>query len=602
MLVPFADRCPDGVVIRDGPGAALGIGRLCTTERQALPDSASPLSDIIAVVDGRLDDAEGLQAALGMPASASDADLVVAGYRKWDVDVVAHLCGDFALLIWDARSSRLVAARDPLGVRPLFHGQADGRMLFASDPEQLLAAGVPPVPDDRSVVEYLLWDFFDLERSCFRAIRRIAAGHVLVSSGSITMASDYRRPPPALRPSTRADEIDVAFRDAFSTAVRRRLRSTGSCVTHLSGGLDSSSIVCAADRLLSSEPSPCPEVVAAAALHPGLSCDEGPFIDAVANRIGLRVQRWDGTAALPDELCDGPLAWPGGRFPLTGGTEGDIAIARSIGSRVVLSGIGGDQLGIPDGALQDAVVERRWRDARRFVFEAPGADGRWIRSTLLRTMKALSPAWLREAHDRIRAVVAPPVRPPWLRESAWRDWRPRPRASALPGELTSHIRRRHWQTIVEPRHILGTEILQLHGMRNQVEFRFPFMDWDLVLFALSVPSSYWPAPWPQERLHRRPMAPLLPIEITNRRSKADFSSALANRVRRQLPTIRAIFASPDWASDRYVERADAVRALKVFERMPQPSFAETWAVWGTVTVEAWLKRLSRYTPAPKVEA
>jgi hypothetical protein len=95
---------------------------------------------------------------------------------------------------------------------------------------------------------------------------------------------------------------------------------------------------------------------------------------------------------------------------------------------------------------------------------------------------------------------------------------------------------------------------------------------------------------------------MLPPAVAARRSKAEFSPVLCGRVKRQLDGIRAMFLSPTWASERYVSQDEARRALAAFQAVPEPSFQLTWGVWGIATLEAWLRRLSRYTAAAFVEA
>ena len=134
-------------------------------------------------------------------------------------------------------------------------------------------------------------------------------------------------------------------------------------------------------------------------------------------------------------------------------------------------------------------------------------------------------------------------------------------------------------------------------------FRFPFMDWDLVMFALSIPSRYWPPPWPFERLHRTALADMLPAAINRREGKANATHALANRVSRQLPTIRRLFDSPGWLAGRYVRS-------RLWPRKPWPHSKRRrhlpsgalGRVWGIATLEAWLRAVSRYTPPPRREA
>ena len=242
------------------------------------------------------------------------------------------------------------------------------------------------------------------------------------------------------------------------------------------------------------------------------------------------------------ELDDGPGVGPrGARSRGPAATSGDLEIARREGARVILNGTGGDQLGTPDGVRRTRILQRRWGDAARFMLKAPGAN---LRSSLRRTLRlarALSPRWVRDVHDKIRWRRT--RKPDWMVDRAWREWRPRVTSSAVPPSLRSHVQRQRWSELTSGRHVFATEWLQQSAIRHGVELRFPFMDWDLVVFALSIPSRYWPPPWPFERLHRTALADMLPAAINRRRDKANAADALANRVSRQLPTIRRLFDS-----------------------------------------------------------
>ncbi len=219
MLDNFAASFRDGTVLRSAPGAVLGVGRLITTTQQARDDRAAPETGICAVVDGRLDDLDTLRGALDIASDASDADLIVAGYRRWGPGVVEHLHGEFALLLWDEGASTLFAARDRFGVRPLCYSQRSGRLILASDPEQIVAAGlVAPEPDDRTVVGHLLWEYQDVERTFFRDIRRLPAGHVLIATADRLRVTEYRRP----------QLVDVGADPGVWQELRRRFFVSGS--------------------------------------------------------------------------------------------------------------------------------------------------------------------------------------------------------------------------------------------------------------------------------------------------------------------------------------------------------------------------------------
>jgi asparagine synthase (glutamine-hydrolysing) len=96
------------------------------------------------VFDGRLDNRDDLVAALGTPARASDAALVLAAYERWREDAPGSLLGDFAFALWDAAARRVFCARDVFGQRPLFYACAGQIVAIGSEPQQVLAH--PAVP------------------------------------------------------------------------------------------------------------------------------------------------------------------------------------------------------------------------------------------------------------------------------------------------------------------------------------------------------------------------------------------------------------------------------------------------------------------------
>jgi asparagine synthase (glutamine-hydrolysing) len=593
-VVPSCSKGGATVVHEASPGAVLAVCGLEPSAEAPRPPWGPSPQDVFAVVDGRFDNGPALKSSLELPRDCSDSEILVAAYQKWGTDFLDKILGEFALIVWDSRARRLVVAVDRLGVRPLHYSIRPWGILLASDPEQLLASGcVSPTPDDTSVIDYLTWSFSSRGSSFFREIQRVRAGHTHVVTATATRAFDYRSPQVGLTRFSDKQECWREFRRVFFQSVRRRIDSTDGVVLQLSGGVDSTSIACAANALVIAEPSLCRTPVAAGALHPGLACDEGPFIRAVAESIRIPVETWDGTEADARELADVPVAAPGGRHFLTGGTRGDVDLARRIGARVVLSGSGGDQLGSPDGALADAIVEGRWSDSLRFVRDAPQLDASKKLRMVLRTAKAMAPPFLQRLH-RPRSSDARHAE--WLSAWARASLRaPRP-VEATKFKWETHLQQGRWDALTHPRQGWSLTYLAQLALRNGVEVRLPFMDWDLVLFVLGVQPSFWPPPWPGERLHREALAELLPLKIRQRRSKAEFSSALANRVRRQRAFIREIFHSREWIAERYVSQRAAQAALMSFEDDENPSFAKTWAVWAPAALQAWLLVISRYTP------
>jgi asparagine synthase (glutamine-hydrolysing) len=583
----------DGVRIEATNNCAFGVGGLVGVGTNRETSAGGPLfsSGLLSAVDGRFDNLAAIQSELGLP-PASDVELISSGYRQWGTDLFRRLKGEYAIAIWNPETMTLIAGRDPFSIRPLYYSISSTRVLLASDPEQILASGVvPPIPDDQSVVDYLLWDFRSVERSFFRDISRLPGGHFMVARKDGCKVSEFRRPIISSARHSDRQEFEADFRRLFRQAVKRRLHSNSPVGAHLSGGLDSSSIVCVADDLVLENPAICPGFFAAAALHPGLDCDEETFIRAVQSRLHVDVESWDGTLADSRELAASPCGLPGATFAMTGGTEGDVEIAKRRGASVLLSGIGGDQIGIPTGALEDAIAEIRLLDAWRIVSGAPGASISSVLRTGARMAKSAAPLWLRAIHDGLRQNSQ--AGPAWL--TSWaREYADRPALAAHRGGPGTNLQQRRWQDLTSPRTVLSIEYVQNHALRHDIEMRFPFFDADLTAFVLGVPAQFWPPPWPQERLHREPLKGVLPAEIVLRRTKANFSSALTNRVRRQLKFIGELFTSKKWESERYVKQDGAREALAEFERSRNPPFALTYSVWAIASLEAWLQRVFRY--------
>ena len=119
----LADRAPDGTAAVEAPGAALAIGKLVVSHKQGHASNRSSMKPPASTwwPTSASTTATSCAPCSVFPASATDAEIVLAGYQRWGPLVPDHLIGDFAFAVWDARQRRLFAARDPFGVRPLVY-------------------------------------------------------------------------------------------------------------------------------------------------------------------------------------------------------------------------------------------------------------------------------------------------------------------------------------------------------------------------------------------------------------------------------------------------------------------------------------------------
>ena len=500
---------------------------------------------LFGVFEGRLNNLGALTDELAVSRSAGPGAVLIAAYRRWEEDFVRRLRGEYAFAIWDETRRRLVAGRDPFGVRPLHYAWSPAYLYVASNADQILSTGsVELVIDDRMVTEFLEGHPIARPRSFFRQVSRVPPGHILIATSQGTRTFEYRRWPQDEVAFTNRASCYEAFRELFLSAVRNALAADRPVVTELSGGADSDRHrMCRQSPAQTGTRSSAEKVVAASAVYPGMSCDESSYIDAVAKEIDIAVERWDATQVKGIEFEQPFVAGPGFRMPMASGTDGYVDIARAHEGSVIVSGLGGDQVGQPYGIGLDLLTRGRWREGVRHLFPR-GTSARSKARRLIGTLAALSPRGWREA---LRPVIPRSQRlPAWL-TPVGQDVATELRARRpVEGRFVSHGQRLRWRQLVDANIALSIDFKQRHALAFNLEARFPFFDWDLVTFALALPVEYWP----DKRMHKEAFSRELPERLRNRRSKADFTPAVVNRVERQLSTISDLVYGSTWRAGR----------------------------------------------------
>jgi asparagine synthase (glutamine-hydrolysing) len=174
----------------------------------------------------------------------SDVETIVHGYEQWGDDIPKHLHGMFAFAIWDENQQRLLLGRDRLGKKPLIYAERAGRITFGSEFSAVLAdPTVSREADHAAIHDYLTYQYVPTPASGFKAVRKLPPAHVLVFEGGVAKVSRYWQPSCAPR-------LDITMEDAvgeterrLKEAVRKRLMSEVPLGAFLSGGVDSSLVV-----------------------------------------------------------------------------------------------------------------------------------------------------------------------------------------------------------------------------------------------------------------------------------------------------------------------------------------------------------------------
>jgi asparagine synthase (glutamine-hydrolysing) len=190
--------------------------------------------------------------------SRTDSEVILRGYLEWGERVLDRLEGMFAFAVWDARSGRLFAARDRIGIKPLYFAEVGGELLFASEIKALLAD--PRVPRELEPVaawHYLTFIVPPAPLTMFRGIYKLPAGHLLrATPGRPPEVERWWDPPPAgpadLDPAIYRDEkaATAELLRRLERSIERRMMSDVPFGVFLSGGVDSSTNVALMARLM----------------------------------------------------------------------------------------------------------------------------------------------------------------------------------------------------------------------------------------------------------------------------------------------------------------------------------------------------------------
>jgi asparagine synthase (glutamine-hydrolysing) len=551
------------------------------------------VAHVVVTVDARIDNARSLARELGVE-DPTLPELVARCYLRWGAAFPERLLGDFAILLWDGRERRLLACRDPFGIKPLAYHASKDEVWLASRISQLLDAHEgSPLLDDRAVVGYLLWRSPNVDGTFFHGIHHVPPGSTVTFSPRgedrrrfwvpANIASNYASS------ATRKSQQDEYFREVrrlFIQAVGRCLVSDRPVVTHVSGGLDSSSIAVAAGELVRSGCAQAPRIVGAAALHPGLACDESSFIDAVERRVPFPIERWD-ASRLNDRELAAPIAEdPGGTASFNGGSSGDLAIAVRHGARTILCGMGGDELMSPSGIVQDAIAHGDLAYAVQNLWSFEGATPRARVGRLKYVLRESTPTWARRHLAGMRAQI-----PSWLEDDFHGIAREVLAPFHEPVGFSSHVQSHKWFRVATPDFIRPLSMLQRHASEDGVEYRFPFLDRELVEFVLAIPYFAWPRPRAFERLHRWAMRDLLPQEVVGRYGKAEFTEAIGNEMRQRAVGVENLLAGETWTSARHVDRKEIERLWRRMLSASRDIGARSWrALWAVFTLENWMRR------------
>src|SRR5262249_16338006 len=330
-------------------------------------------SGAVLTWDGRLDNRTEIIRLLSdvVTAASTDVAIVAAAYEVWGTECFEKLIGDWALSIWDGRSRSLIMGKDRSGTRHFFYSFDNEQVTWCTvlDPLVLFAGKTFELCE-----EYIAgwFSFFPAAHlTPYVGIHAVPpSSSVVIRPGKCTV-SKYWDFDPGKKILYAADgEYEEHFRAVFGEAVRRRLRSDSPILAELSGGMDSSSIVCMADTIIAHGAAETPRLDTVSYYDDSEpNWNERPYFTKVEEkrgRVGTHIDVGKQEAFKLDFDSDYFAATPGsGNGRPSEVSRQFAACMASQGNRVVLSGIGADEVmgGVPTPMLEieDLIARAKFR-------------------------------------------------------------------------------------------------------------------------------------------------------------------------------------------------------------------------------------------------
>lgn len=524
--------------------------------------------------------------------SESDTEVILAAYVTWGEQCQLRFNGMWALAIWDTVERTLFLSRDRFGKKPLFYAELpNGDFAFASEMKALLPLLPTPRADRRLIKGMTVRSSFAYEatdRCLIEGIKRFLAGHCGRMAGGRLRSRRWWNTLDHLPdvPGRYEEQVEV-MRDLLIDACRLRMRSDVTIGTALSGGLDSSSVLCALahiNRTRGNEARLSNDWQHAfVASFPGTPLDEARFAERVAQYANIKAEVLEidptkevdrlrhmlylyedmtVTSPIPFVALYQRIKQAGVTVTLDGHAADELFGGYSTDWAYALMDAGADRdqinqvLDVYEGGIPEDAVQFRKPSNRIFSY------ARRMGATLSKHAMGLHSNLGREYTDHPR-------------------WK----------ELDHLSRALFWQTHC---FVLPTILRSYdrYGMANSVEIRMPFLDWRIATFAFALPWSAKIRRGYSKAIVRDAIAPHMPEEIAYRRTKIGFNSPIVDWMRGPL---RGFFLDTLSSQGfKQCELVDPKRSSKLVHHVmnePTATFKSGELAWWSVLPYLWSEAL-----------
>lgn len=522
----------------------------------------------------------------------SDTEVLLAAWMQWGRQVLPRLKGMFAFVVFDRQQGTLTCVRDAFGIKPFFYTLEGDAFVFASELPALCALKSKKSELNwQRAYDYLVHGEYDFgDQSFVRGVFSLLPGQLFTVNLSSLQVSDpeaWWRPSIVQGDSWSFADASACLREKFLESVRLHMRSDVPLGAALSGGIDSSAIVCAMRHL-----EPDADIHTFSYIARGSQVSEECWVDRVNEHARARPHK---VVVSSDELAadlKDLISTQGEPFGSTSiyAQYRVFRLAKEHGVTVTLEGQGADEVmggynGYPGQRIRSLLEQGNFSRALSFLNQWSSWPGRSRFEGLKRVVGEYSEGRL---HEALRSLNGMSRVPDWLRPAPLGD-----EGVHLGFPEVAHIERQRGRRMMgaladslNQRGLLG---LLRHGDRNSMRFsvesRVPFLTTDMADFMLSLPEDYLVSPKGETKcLLRSALRDIVPDAVLDRRDKIGFATPEQQWLMGMAGIIR------EWLKeDLGLPFLDQGKLLDHFDQVVSGRRAYSWQVWRWVNFAQWYK-------------
>lgn len=512
--------------------------------------------------------------------SRSDTEVIIHSYEEYGFKCLEKFIGMFAFCIWDEKQKILFCAKDRFGIKPFYYYYNKDCFIFASEKKAILEIDkFLKEPDENSISEYLIYGFKNHKNNTFiKDIKSILPSHYIILEKSTIKEIKYWTLD-LKEISERDNNLNKKFFDIFESSIKIHLRSdvpVGSC---LSGGLDSSSIVCMINKIDKDQ-----KIYAFSSVFKEEGINEKSYIDKVARQINVKIEYVNPSIKEFKNEIDKIIYYQEEPFSSTSifAQWCVMKIARDNGIKVILDGQGGDEILAGYhyyfySLFLDLIKNHKfYKFFQELVYYWDLHKYKKL-DTLVHLLYYSLPSFLRDNIEfNIKRIcftnLIDKTNEDKLEENVKFN-------NILKKDLYSNL-------FNKLQALLHYE--DRNSMAHSIEARVPFLDHRLVEFCFSLPNHLLLNNGMTKIILRESLKNILPDEITKRKDKIGFATPELNWFKTSLKDfILEILNSKSFKERGYF---NVKKLIKEYELILKGKKYSTATLWRAINLELWFRK------------